>query len=557
MPTPQSSDNHQPPPRPRANTTSFASASFWRRGRPEATLTPASPPSQPLPLEALIEALTPPAVPSLTHARSLASVLQSSSPIPRPASLNPVLASLCAFEAPYSLQAAGYDILSAYWENNEAISLQTADRLTYFSLFLGPSISWSSELWEPRFRALRALTKYGADVVGFETAFLNVLKGWIEGAFEGLLTSQTHLEHTPSRAERERSFEVLAAFLTSVVERPEVVARLPDGEVSGVLLFYANLVDRAVIPPPVSESDEQSIPPSPLDSPSAASTPSRPTYGHNRTHSSLSISSLPQPQSPSHAPVAKNPADLAVSVYLNHLDSLLKTTSPNHLDSIVPLLCRALAYQIAPLPRLSITPMAQDRTQLDHRIVETLDGLLSGPYATSCIIVLKGHLFPPAHRDDNLRKAIQTSLGAQRTLRNYIRKSLCARLARAYISQDQIAHYSSGVTGDLVAQAYAKDEVSMWDASKVGRVLYRSIQAWISFKMDGNFAQGTSREKILEEAAGTIKDVLEEVESRETPYMDDEEASAVGETLYGLATYVLSFKYVHFISENICKRLTP
>src|ERR1700736_5847878 len=121
--------------RPRANTTTFTFSS-WRRGRAEAP-TPVQPavPAPPLFLDALIQALNPLAVPSLTHARSLASLLAAHTPLPRPEVLNPILTALCGNNSPAALQVAGYDILTAYWENEGATSLSTADRLSYFSLF--------------------------------------------------------------------------------------------------------------------------------------------------------------------------------------------------------------------------------------------------------------------------------------------------------------------------------------------------------------------------------------------------------------------------------------
>jgi tuberous sclerosis 2 len=522
---------------------------------------PAIAPAQALPLETLIQALTPPAVPSLSHARSLASVLASHTPIPSPASLNPVLASLCASEGPLSIQAAGYDILSAYWENNEAIVLGAADRVTYFSLFLGPSISWSHELWEPRFRALRALTKYGTEVVGIECAFLNVLESWIQGAFEGLLVVDTSFDQPAQRIEREKCFEVLTAFLTAVVENPGFMARIPDGEVSGVLQFYAGLVDRAIVIPSSSQMRGQSLPSSPLDpTPPNVSTSPRPTHSHRRNPSSLSISSLPQanPPPPPAPPPSKHPADLAVTAYLNHLTSVIKTTSPDNLDTILPLLFRSLAFHATPLPRLSITSHIQEVTNLEHRISETLDNLLSGPFATTCIRVLKTQLFPPVQSNGHLQKLIQTSVGAQRTLRNYIRKSLCIRLARAYISREASVHYSpSGAPGyidmerDLMERAWPKDDVSMWDSSKLGRVLCKSVEAWVVFNLDtGANGYSAGREKILEEIAGTLKDILQEIDSRDESIIDDEEAGAVGETLRRLASYLLPLKYV--ISIQSC-----
>src|SRR5438270_13284232 len=108
--------------RPRANT-SFASFP-WRR-QPAVT----SPPTPALSLHALIEALYPPAVHSLAHARNLASILPNHSPLPRRDILNPILSSLCSADSPTALQAAGFDIFAAYWENPESLPMSTSDRL--------------------------------------------------------------------------------------------------------------------------------------------------------------------------------------------------------------------------------------------------------------------------------------------------------------------------------------------------------------------------------------------------------------------------------------------
>src|ERR1700722_6557327 len=243
--------------RPRANTTAFPSISSWLRDRQ----TPTTPTLAPLPpsmsLEALIEALTPPNQPSLAHARLLACLLQTHSPIPRPSALSSALVSLCSVKAPVSLQAAGYEIINAYHENNEVSAFETTDRLAYLSLFLGPSIDWSQELWEPRFRALRALTNYGTEIFGLESAFLEVLQTWIQGAFAGLLSG--NLLDPMEHAERQRTFQVVAQFLTEVVGQPAVAARLRDEELATTLQFYAGLVDQAICTPLHSSSSRRGI----------------------------------------------------------------------------------------------------------------------------------------------------------------------------------------------------------------------------------------------------------------------------------------------------------
>ncbi|KAJ8490098.1 hypothetical protein ONZ45_g13329 [Pleurotus djamor] len=241
---PQDTDSSRPT-RPRANTNTFSSFSAWRRNKSDALQSSPLPPSPSPPIQVLIDDLTPPAVPSIQHARALASTLPTHSPLPRPAVLSPVLASLCSVDSPPTLQSAGYDILSAYWDNPEATTLSTSDRLILFSLFLGPSSTWNTDSWEPRFKALRAFTRFGSDIVGIELPFLGVLKGWIGGAFEGLVVGGDSLDRG-ERVERERSIELIANFVSSVTEKQEVVSRIPEQELAGILGFYAQLVEQVI-----------------------------------------------------------------------------------------------------------------------------------------------------------------------------------------------------------------------------------------------------------------------------------------------------------------------
>src|SRR4051812_16737353 len=102
--------------RARANTTSFGSFNPWSRARrePVSSPDPPTPNPPPLTLEELIHALSRPSVPSLAHARALASSLPNCSPLPRRDLLTPILDSLCnEVKFPSSVQAAGYEILSS------------------------------------------------------------------------------------------------------------------------------------------------------------------------------------------------------------------------------------------------------------------------------------------------------------------------------------------------------------------------------------------------------------------------------------------------------------
>lgn len=153
-----------------------------------------------------------------------------------------------------------------------------------------------------------------------------------------------------------------------------------------------------------------------------------------------------------------------------------------------------------------------------------------------------------------VRTAIQTSLGAQRTLRNYIRRALHTRLARAYISRESSVGYShSGAPGhldlekDLMERAWPKEDVGMsgWDAGRFGRDLAGSVEAWNDFSLGENYPWVShAKDKVLEEAAGTLKDILQELDSREddTIGLEDVEANAIGETLFNLARSILPLK---------------
>lgn len=576
--------------RARANTTSFASFAWpGRRPRPD-------PPSaaqaalsisqvQHLSLDSLIQTLTPPAVPSLAHARALASTLSTQSPLPSRAALNPILASLCDVNSPVAVQAAGFDILAAYLENNEASVLAMADRISYFALFLGFKTAWGLELWEPRFKALRALTKYGTDIVGNEIAILETLKSWIEGGFSGLLDGDV-LDRS-ERSERERSIDVLVKFLTTILDNVEIIARIPEEELSRVLDFYGTLVDRSTqLRLNALSQDKNSLPSS--DSTSTNNTPSK-APSHRRNHSSISVTSIPSPSSVSPPALpsvsTKHPADIAITLYLDHLSSRLKTLPPDCIDTILPLLFRALAFCVSPLPRLSILPHPTKRASSEDRIVNTLDDLFTGPYSTTCMITLKKYLLPPNYTHASTRNPetasntqsshtvaniIQTALGAHRTFRNYVRRALSSRLARAYISRESSVGYSpSGAPGhldlgrDLMERAWPKEDYissalglggNGWDAGRLGKMLTKSVEAWVEWECIVNGERDWEKERdgkedILEEAAGVLKDIWQELDARggdengDSSSLDEEEACVVGETLYKLVGYVLPLRY--------------
>ncbi|KAF9561584.1 hypothetical protein CPC08DRAFT_707254 [Agrocybe pediades] len=525
-------------PRARANTTSFTSFPWTKPRRDQVSSPEATPINPPTPsLEALIQALSPPAVPSLNHARNLATLLLNSSPLPRRELLNPILNALCNdTKFPPSIQAAGYDIMSSYWENHESLPLTIPERLSYLSLFLG-NTEWGMELWEPKFKALRSLTRYGTEITGIENDLIGLLQKWIETAFQGLLQSFPSMDRAET-SERERCMELLVKFLSDVLTRQDNVSRITDTKLVGVLDFYAGLIDRCV-----SSVDKDNLA---LESPSAsASNVPHPTSTHRRSTSSVSSPSSPtQCSSPSPKPASyvtfRHAALFATRLYLNHLSAHMKTLPSSHLNMILPVLFRALAFCASPLPRLSVFLRAKKQDTMEEKISETLNDLLSGPYTTNCMLILKSYIFPPSTPMTvpaatppiaGFRLQLMTSLGAHRTLRNHVRRALLARLARAYISKETSLGYShSGAPGhielqdDLMETAWSKDDYNTALASK----------------------EKEGKEEVLEEAAGVVNDILRELEHREEvgSVMDEEEERFVGLIVLRLTDYIRPMKNV-------------
>ncbi|KAI0351601.1 hypothetical protein OH77DRAFT_1429423 [Trametes cingulata] len=535
---PSQTDDAQRPTRQRSNTGAF---SFnWRR-RAENAAAPAPPAiSPPLQWDALIEALTPPAVPSLNYARSLATALgalDSHSPPPRLATLQPVLASLCSASSPTSLQAAGYDILTAYLEGSGSALLTTSDRLSCLSLFF--DVPWSQELWEARCKALAALVSTGSNSVGMEGPVLRMLSSWIERAFEGLTRSDS-ISHE-DRLERQRSVESLTAFLTSLVRRPEFVSRLTEADTAGVLQLWERMVDRS-LSVPGDYLNLVSPPASPYLEPqsSKAASPPKLSAAHRRHHSSTSIPKLS---------LLKHPADIIVDAYLTYLSERLVALAPSYLTSILPLLFRALAFYSTPLPRISLEPSIPHQTTLEQKITDVLSRLVSGPYASSCRILLKQHFFPSPQSP--LQVSVQASVGALRTFRLSLRRVLESRLARAYIERASIVDYSPAgvpshiaVEKGLMERAWAPDESASWDLTRFANVLARAAKAWIAQGQETTpNVIAAPKEAVLYEIASIVKDVMQAMDKGgDDEDVDDEEVVAIGRILRELVVYIRSVK---------------
>jgi tuberous sclerosis protein 2 len=93
-----------------------------------------------------------------------------------------------------------------------------------------------------------------------------------------------------------------------------------------------------------------------------------------------------------------------------------------------------------------------------------------------------------------------------------------------------------------------------WDAARMGKALADSVGAWIAYQFPDfdtfkteeerqmeleNVQQG--KEEILEEAAGILKDILQELDTRrdERADLDEDEARVIGLTLFKLSDYIL------------------
>ena len=573
--------------RGRSNTNTFASFPWRRAGRndPPPPTTPVLPEPTTHSVDELIAALSPPAVPSLSTARSLSAALPNASTV-QLSSLTPILASLCEADAPASLRTAGYDILTAFLERSDPpLALRASERIALFSLFTARGHNaWHADVWEARFRAFTAYTRGGAEIAGVEPQLLDMLQTWIDAAFAGLLLPTPvggggMSSSSTERAERERSVDALGSFLTATTSRPEILARLSESTIGSVLNFFGSLIERALASS--SQSDPSSwyaTSPEHLQGASSSipPTPTRTTtQTHRRHHSSASLSLsiaaassspvTPSPLAPPPAP-PRRPADIALSLYLDHLDAQARYLSPIHLKTILPVLFRALALNASHLPRLSLSssdqfesPHTQSQYPLERHIVDVLDPILNGPYTASCFIILRQHLQPHRTGAGAWRVSVQTATGACRTLRIFVRRALCTRLARSYIARMNNNPESSGTSGGigmggvnlehgLVERAWSKDEFTRGDLGKVGRLLRRAAEAWVGAVRPEEESGGgdAEREDVLLEIAGALRDIFQEYDERADDIYDvevaEDETNVVGETLLVLARYIQPLK---------------
>lgn len=507
-------------PRPRANTTSF-SAFGWRKPPPQPSVHLAAASSKPTSVHSLIEDLTPPAVPSLAYARSLAALLQTTSPCPPLPTLIPILGTLCAGHSPASLQIAGYDILAAYCGNSETTLTSSSDVLACFDLFDAP---WTVDLWEPRFRAF---TNFIAAILYRDIFLSNVcttITGWIKCAFDPMLIPAGR--PLPEIYERQRGLKAYFSFLFTILASPEFMSGAHEEEVSQIFSLLGTNAHLAITLPP-------EVPPF---SPPEANL----ARVHRRNQSSASTPTIG-------SSTTRRPADIAVEAYVEFLSIHQQKLSP----PILPLLFRSFVFYASPLPRLSLRQATETLSKIEKKIWGLIDSMFSGPHASSCAIILHRSLLPNTENNQNTLQSMQLSFGAYRVLRILLRRSLLTRLARAYISRANSHAYtytgaanSVDLPEDLISLAWPKEDVSVWEFSNVSPIFCKSLDDWMVWQSEGLLDPTLSPEAVLLEAACLLTDVLYALDDRaeEEEDFDEEEVLAVSKALHRLVPYMRTYR---------------
>lgn len=518
-------DDPEHRPRPRANTTSF-SAFGWRKPPPPQPSVHVATSQKSTSVQGLIEGLTPPAVPSLAYARTLAALLQTTSPCPPLPTLMPILGTLCTEHSPSSLQAAGYDILAAYCSNSETTLTSSSDVLACFELF---DITWTVDLWEPRFKAFTNFSNAISYKDIFVSNICTTILGWIKLAFDPMLTpSFLPLSET---LERQRGLKEYFSFLFGILTSTEFLDGAHEEEIAQVLSFLSASVHTAILLP-------REAPPS--LSPDASS-----SRVHRRNQSSASA-----PNTGSFT--LRRPADIAVEAYAEFLTTHHRKLSHVDLSSIIPLLLRSLAFHASPLPRLCLYKVTDQLSNIERKIWGLIDSMFSGPHASSCTLILHHSLPPDTENNQDPFLCVQLSFGALRVLRSLLRRSLLARLARAYISKANSQTYThSGAAGsvdlpeDFISLAWPKEDVSIWEFSRVSPIFCKSLGDWMVWKPgDRSFDPALSAEAILLEAGGLLTDVLYALDDRaeEEEDFDEEEVLAVSKAVHRLVQYMRIYR---------------
>ncbi|TFK19370.1 tuberin [Coprinopsis marcescibilis] len=530
-------------------------------------------------VELLIEMLSSPTRPNLAHVRLLSKMLLTQTP-PRFSSLQPVLTRLCSQWTTPGLHALGFEIMKSYWNNPKVQNASwptTSDSLSCLTFFLDSPTPWTLDLWEVRFKALAAITKDGSDLRGIETVLIDVIKDCLANAFR-LLTHQSKQIDGAAKRECERCIITVGNFLSDLLAHLANVSRIREELLMGLFAFYGNLIDDLIHLP--SSTASQGIP-SPKETPSPASTEKSGRRAHKRRAPSLSSlmfltspTNTEQPRPP--PPPVKHPAELAIALFHTHSSPHLLHLTSEQLSHVLPILFRSLAFCASPLPRLTIQPQPLSPATLEDKLVDLLNRLVPSPSSAATMQTLKHFMFPhipevsskeghpgsstPMKTDfDNLQLMIMTSLGAHRTLRNYARRALVARLEKVFHPQEAAVREGGPPrTGevDLADLAWLRHDQHrhgmVSSESSEGEALSATIDAWVTWSPE---LQSTieseawdrileGKDSIIEESAGILKDVYQELDSRVDGglELDENELYPINAALRSLSKYILTLQ---------------
>ena len=490
-----------PKNRPRARTGgSFPNILRGRKSEPSPA-TPTSPsshddPPAHLSLVALVQALTPPAVLSLTHARAIPVVLKK-----EPTDfviLTPVIIRLCAPGVPSAFLAAGLDVITAC-----AASVITPpndlERASLFSILRLSDFNWAPETWQSRANCLLALTKDSSSIEGFGTEFLRFVEKCISSALHGFLS-----DDDSDRCMRETYIKCVSHILRKTLDQN--AAFFTEQDFKDVLAFFDGCVQQSMthLTGPLGSQSNTPI----LGTPQSL-------VSHRRNASSLGS---PIPYSGSR-PSPKEPLTsldltvLPVQLYLEFLDMYRRQLSPGQATSIASALLCIVAVHINPLPHLSVLPIPQHRPRpTEEAALKHLFTLLSGPYSDTVAIHIKECL-----ASDNWQEA----LGAFRCVRVILRDAAISRMALVALGRPRVDDYSptgQSVFTDGFAEVLERAhreglELPSFTLSRLRHFVGKAVHDW-SARFDP--------ERVLEEALGMVKDVLSETSDRAKDKSDED-----------------------------------
>jgi tuberous sclerosis protein 2 len=330
--------------------------------------------------------------------------------------------------------------------------------------------------------------------------------------------------------ERQRSLKEYFSFLFTILTSAEFLCGAHEEEAGQVLSLLGASVRTAILLP-----REVTL----ISSPESNS-----PRVHRRNQSSAST--------PIIDPTAvRRPTDVAVEAYVEFLSTQHKKLSHLDLSSILPLLFRSLGFYANQLPPLSLHRVPEHPSDIERKICGLIDSLFTGPHASSCTLILHHSLFPDAEKNQDPLPSVQLSFGAYRVLRNLLRRSLLARLARAYISKANSQTYGhTGAAGsvdlphDFISLAWPREDVSVWEFSRVSPGFCKSLGDWMVWQPECHSVDPIlSPEVVLLEAAGLLTDVLYALDdSADEDDFDEEEVLALSKAIHQLVPYVRVYR---------------